>query len=150
MSTVLIVLVVIIAVGWGVLTFVVKQKRTAGASSLRADLGGDERIKAFDDKAICRGTESGPFNNLVGMGSLGFNGDELVFQRWSPPAEVRLPVADLISHQFTVEHLGNSYRKPILQVTYRNPEHTEGETPGEDLIAWEVADPDAWNAALTN
>lgn len=149
MTTVLIVLLVLIAVGWGVLTLVVKQKRSGGEAALRAELGGDDRILAFDDKAICRGTESGPFNHLVGMGSLGFNGDELVFQRWSPPAEVRITKDDLISHQFTVEHLGNSFRKPLLQVTYRNPDNAEGETPGEDVVAWEVVDPDAWNAALT-
>ena len=53
-----------------------------------------------------------------------------------------------MSHSFTVEYNGHTYKKPILQVSYKNPEHTEGETPGEDQVAWEVADPDAWNEAL--
>jgi hypothetical protein len=148
MTVVLIVIVVLFALGYLALTLVVKQKRAQGAQQVREALGGDEQIKVFEDKAISRGTESGPFNNLVGMGTLAFNGEELLFRRWSPEAELRISAVDLLSHTFTTEFNGKSYAKPLLQLTYRNPEHTEGETPGEDQIAFEVTDPDAWDAAL--
>lgn len=148
LTYVVVALGVIILIGWIVLTFVVKKKRTEGVQAVRDRLGGDAAVKAIDDKAICRGTESGPFNNLVGMGTLGYNGSELLFVRWSPPAELKIPKADLVSHSFTVEYNGHNYKKPVLQVNYKNAEHTEGETPGEDTVAWEVADPDAWNDAL--
>lgn len=148
MTVVLIVIVGLFVGGYIALTVVVKQKRAQGAQEVRDALGGDDLIKVFEDKAISRGTESGPFNNMVGMGTLGFNGEELLFRRWSPESEVRIAAVDLLSHTFTTEFNGKNYPKPLLQVTYRNPAHTEGETPGQDLIAFEVTDPDAWDAAL--
>jgi hypothetical protein len=148
MTVVLIVIVVLFVGGYIALTVIVRQKRGQGSQRVRDALGGEGQIKVFEDKAICRGTESGPFNNLIGMGTLGYNGDELVFVRWSPEAEVRVAAVDLLSHEFTTEFNGKSYPKPLLDITYRNPEHTEGETPGEDHIAFEVGDPEAWDAAL--
>jgi len=148
MAIVLIVIVVLFVGGYVALTVVVKQKRSQGANEVREALGGDDHIKVFEDKAISRGTESGPFNNLVGMGTLGYNGDELLFRRWSPEAEVRIAAVDLLSHTFTTEFNGKNYPKPLLQLTYRNPEHTDGETPGQDQIAFEVTDPEAWDAVL--
>jgi hypothetical protein len=148
MTTVLIVLVVVLAIGWAALAYFVRQKRARGAAEVREALGGDAAVKALDDKAISRGTESGSFNNMVGMGTLGYNGDDLLFVRWSPPAELRIAAVDLLSHEFTTEFQGHNYNKPLLQVTFRNPEHTEGETPGQDAVAFEVQDPDAWDAAL--
>jgi hypothetical protein len=148
LTAVLLVLLGLILVGWIVLTFVVKQKRSQGAEQVRARLGEAGEVRALDDKAICKGTESGPFNHLVGMGTLGYNGEELLFVRWSPPAELSIPKADLVAHEFSVDYQGKPSKKPLLVVTYTNPEHTEGETPGQDQVAWEVVDPDAWNEAL--
>jgi hypothetical protein len=150
MAVVLIVILVLLIGGYVALTVVVRKKRGEGAQRVRDALGGDGQIKVFEDKAICRGTESGPFNNLIGMGTLGYNGDELVFVRWSPEAEVRVAAVDLLAHQFTTEFNGKTYPKPILDITYRNAEHTEGEAPGQDHIAFEVSDHDAWDAALTS
>jgi hypothetical protein len=148
MTVVLIVIVVLFVLGYIALTVIVRQKRAQGAERVRSALGGDGQIKVFEDKAISRGTESGPFNNLIGMGTLGYNGDELVFVRWSPDAEVRIAAVDLLSHTFTTEFNGKTFPKPLLEITYRNPEHTEGETPGQDRIAFEVNDHDGWDAAL--
>jgi hypothetical protein len=148
MTVVLLVLLGLIVLAAVALVLFVKQKRTQGAAQVREALGGDAAIKVLDDKAISKGTESGPHNNLVGMGTLGYNGDELLFVRWSPPAELRIAAVDLLSHAFVVDYKEQTAKTPLLMLTYRNPEHSEGETPGEDCIAFEVQDPDAWDAAL--
>jgi hypothetical protein len=148
MTVVLLALLGLIVVGAIALVLFVRKKRGEGAAQVVEALGGEGAVKALDDKAISKGTESGPFNNMVGMGTLGYNGDELLFVRWSPAAEVRIAAVDLLSHSFTTEYLDKTYPKPLLEITYRNPEHTDGETPGEDRIAFEVQDPDAWDAAL--
>jgi hypothetical protein len=148
MRNVLIVLIVLLAIGWIVISVFVKKKRGEGATQTMEELGGADAVQVLDDKAICRGSESGPFNAHVGMGALGLNSEVLLFQRWTPPDEVRIARSDLIEHTFVTEFQDKNYNKPILQIRYRNPEHTEGETPGEDVIAWEVQDQEAWNAAL--
>jgi hypothetical protein len=148
MLIVAIVIAALLVLAWVGLTFFVKQKQSQGVERVRDALGGADAVRAFEAKATCRGTESGPFNNLLGMGALGYNGDELLFVRWSPEAELRISASDVVSHTFVTEYAGKDYRKPLLQVTYKNPEHTEGETPGQDVVAWEVEDPDAWDAAL--
>jgi hypothetical protein len=148
MEIILGVVVVLAVGGWIALTFFVKKKRSEGAAATMEALGGEGAVKVLEDKAVCCGSESGPFNNHIGMGALGYNGEILLFQRWTPPDEVRIAKADLIEHTFVTEFQDKSYNKPILQIRYRNPDHTEGETPGEDLIAWEVQDQDAWDAAL--
>lgn len=142
------VIAVALVVGWVVLSFVVKKKQGAGADEARDLLGGDDSIVVFDEKAVCRGTESGPFNTWVGMGSLGLNDQELVFVRWSPHDVLRIKRSDILSYVFTTEHLEREYKQPILQVTFTSPEHTDGGTSGQDLVAWVVDDQDAWNDAL--
>ncbi len=148
LTVLLAVIAVLLVAGWVVLTFVVKSKQSGGAEEARDLLGGDESIVVFDEKAVCRGTESGPLNEWVGMGSLGLNDEELVFVRWSPHDVLRMSRSDIRSHLFTTEHLGREYKQPILQITFANPEHDEGETPGQDVVAWVVEDQDAWNEAL--
>lgn len=146
LTVVLIVIAVLLVGGWIALTFVVKAKQRDGAQEARDLLGAS--IAVFDEKAVCRGTESGPINAWVGMGSLGLNDEELVFVRWSPHDVLRIGRGDIRSHVFTTEHLEREYKQPILQVTYANPDHEEGETPGQDVVAWVVNDQDAWNDAL--
>lgn len=148
LTIVLVVIIALVVVGWLVLTFVVRGKRSSGADEARELLGGPDRIRVFDETAVCRGTESGEYNAWVGMGSLGLNDEELVFVRWSPHEVLRIPNADRTAHRFTVEHLGREYKSPLLQVTFRSPDHEDGETPGEDVVAWVVDDPDAWQEAL--
>ncbi len=143
-----VVVVAVLAVGFLFLDRNVRKMRGSGGDEVRDALGGPAVVRAVDDKAICRGTASGPFNNLVGMGALGCNDTELLFVRWTPRAELRIPRSDIVEHTFVTEYLGKPYRAPLLQVTYRNPEVTEGEHPGQDVVAWEVTDPDAWNKVL--
>lgn len=143
-----IVVVAVLVVGFLLLDRNVRRMRGAGGNEVSDALGGDGAVRAMDDKAICRGTVSGPTNSMVGMGALGCNDTELLFVRWTPRAELRIPRTDILEHVFVTEFLGKQYRLPLLQVTYRNPEVTEGEHPGQDVVAWEVTDPDAWNAIL--
>lgn len=146
LQIVVLVLAVVILIGWLVLTFVVKGKQKTGESEAVDLVGGDPRVS--DPKAICKGTESGAFNEWVGMGTLALGTDELVFVRWSPHDVMRIGLSDISSHEFTTEHLGRDSKTPLLQVTYANADHTEGENPGQDVVAWQVADQDAWNDAL--
>jgi len=143
----LVVLALIAGAAYLVLTFVVKGKQSQGTDEVRETLGADN-ILVLDDKAICKGTESGRYNNLVGMGTLALTKDEFYFLRWSPRAELRIPRSDMLEHTFTIEHLDKGGKKPWLQVRYRNPEYTEGDEAGVDVVAWDVDDPDAFNDAL--
>ncbi len=146
LQIVVLVLAVVVLLGWLILTFVVKGKQRTGEAEAVDLVGGSPEVS--DPKAICKGTESGAFNEWVGMGTLALGADELVFVRWSPHDVMRIELSDLSSHVFTSEHLGRDSKTPLLQVRFANAEHTEGETPGQDIVAWQVSDQDAWNDAL--
>lgn len=148
LTVIVVVIVALLVIAWIVFTFVVKGLGRKGSQEARELLGGEDRIQVFDEKAICRGTESEPGHRWVGMGSLGLNSDELVFVRWSPHEVVRIPRSEIVSHVFTTEFRERQFRKPILQLSVSSPDHTDGEVPGQDQIAFEVADQDAWDRAL--
>ena len=146
LQIVVIALAVVVLVGWLVLTLVVKGKQKTGEAQAAELVGGDPVLS--DPKAICKGTESGPFNDWVGMGTLALGTDDLVFVRWSPHTVLKIARSAIASYEFTTEHLGRASKVPLLQVTYPNADHTEGENPGQDVVAWQVADQEAWNEAL--
>ena len=151
MSTLQIIFVglfLLVLVGMVVLTVVVKGKRQAGRDELVDLLGGDDAVLAIDEKALCQDTASGEFNEWFGMGSLGIAVDKLVFIRWSPRATLTIDRADVIGHTIVTEFRGKDHKKPILQLSFKNPAYDEGEPPGEDEVAWIVEDLEAFDAAL--
>jgi len=88
------------------------------------------------------GLQSRGKGQVRGNGWLVLTADDLRFRQWVPDCETRIPRAAITKVETDRWWLGKSVGSKLLIVRWRTPEG------GEDAMAWNVRDLDAWLAAL--
>ena len=112
--------------------------RRLGAE-LDAELGGATLRKA---NVQGLGLESRGKGQVRGNGWLVLTEDELRFRQWVPNRETRIPRDAITEVDTPRSWLGKSVGRKLLVVRWRTPEG------GEDAMAWNVRDLEAWLGAL--
>lgn len=109
--------------------------------------GGEGRIAGLGVEPIRQGparslgiTSKGK-GQVRGSGTLALTEGELIFLQAVPATDTRIPLSSITLVDTCRSHLGKSVGSKLLRVTW-----TAGH--GEDSIAMQVADLDAWYAAL--
>lgn len=146
-----IVLAVLLVGGFLILTLFVTSTRKKTLAAVQARLGADE-IVIYDEKAHCFGLTSREHGYLQTFGTLALTADTMLFVQWSPKAELELARADILSVDLSTAHKGSDKGNILLVVRFTSPEVTadeeSGRVAGEDSVAWQVADLEAWKSAL--
>lgn len=90
------------------------------------------------------GRESDGAAQLRGNGTMALTGSEIVFERWVPRKEYRIPFAAIQAIETPRAFLGKSVGQRLLKVVYTSD---SGQT---DSIAWLVPDLEALKQTLEN
>lgn len=117
-----------------------KRLRRSAAAEVRAKLG--DAIVAIDEQANCFGVESAGVTQIRGNGCLAATADEVLFVRWLPRKEIRIPRDRIIGVERTSSQLGKTVGQPLLRVRF-----TDGQGR-PDSVAWWVGDLSAWERTL--
>jgi hypothetical protein len=108
-------------------------------AEMEAETGGSaERT----ENAQGLGLQSRGKGQVRGNGTLVLTPDELRFRQWVPDRETRIPRSAITAVETGRWWLGKSVGSRLLIVRWRTPED------GEDAMAWNVRDLDAWLSAL--
>jgi hypothetical protein len=146
-----IVLAVLLVGGFLVLTLFVTNTRKKTLAAVQARLGAD-KIVIYDEKAHCFGLASREHGYLQTFGTLALTGDTLLFVQWSPKDELEVSRSDILSVDLSTEHRGSDKGNLLLVVRYSSPDVTAdeetGRAAGEESVAWQVAELEAWKAAF--
>lgn len=117
----------------------VRRRARRGEEELARELGpGSRRIATVRGL----GLESRGRGQVRGTGTLALSVDELRFRQWVPRREVRVPLTDVTDIETPRWWLGKTVGRRLLCVRWRT------EDGGEDAMAWEVPDLEAWLADL--
>jgi hypothetical protein len=108
-------------------------------SELEAELG-DAAKRTENVRGL--GLQSRGKGQVRGNGWLVLTDDELRFKQWIPAREDRIPLAAVIEVETPRVWLGKTVGRKLLCVRWQTPDG------GEDAMAWEVRDVDAWLSAL--
>lgn len=100
-----------------------------------------DEIVLKDLRAITFGQQSrGAFQGR-GNGALVLTRSELWFSRAWPRRDLRIPLGDITEVTTVRSHLGKTYFRDLLRVSFRTRDTT-------DAVAWSVTDLAAWRAKL--
>ena len=137
-STILLLVILLsIAIGFGISVVIVRQGRTRGQARLAEVPGSPSRTTA----ATSMGLESLGPKQPRGTGTLALTDDEVAFAQWRPEALIRIPRAAIRTVDTTREHLDKSMTSDLLRIRWA----TDG---GEDCVAFFVRELDPWLADL--
>ena len=139
---VVIVVVVVIALLLG--AFLIR--RAAGAARRRIDAAIGELEVLRRGKANFYGVASKGATQVRGIGTLVLTPDALVFFQMVPAAEVRVPRSAITHVEIAQSFLGKTQGRDLLVVEWS----IDGDAPGEDRVAYDVPELDAWRLALTD
>lgn len=95
-------------------------------------------VRQIDRAASFFGQESRGVMQLRGNGTLILTDSELIFERWVPNTEFRIPLRSIQSLENPTAFLGKSRFTPLLKVVYTN------EQGATDAMAWQVPDLSGW------
>lgn len=90
------------------------------------------------------GQESNGATQLRGNGTMVLTSSEIVFERWVPRKEYRIPFARIQAIETPRAFLGKSVGRQLLKVVYTN------DSGQSDSIAWLVPDLEAFKQTLEN
>jgi hypothetical protein len=110
------------------------------AAEMEAQVGEGERA----ENVRGLGLESRGPKQVRGNGRLVLTSDELRFRMWVPDRETRIALASVTDVGTERTWLGKWVGRRLLRVRWRTPEG------GEDAMAWEVRELDAWVGAVRN
>ena len=108
-------------------------------TELEAELG-DTATRTENVRGL--GLQSRGKGQVRGNGWLVLTDDELRFKQWIPAREDRIPLAAITEVSTPRVWLGKTVGRKLLCVRWRTPDG------GDDAMAWEVRDVDAWLSAL--
>jgi hypothetical protein len=151
LQIVAIVLAVVLVIGFLILTLFVTNTRKKTVDAVKGRLGAD-KIVLYDEKAHCFGLTSKGHGYLQTFGCLATTPDAVLFVQWSPKEELELKRSDILSVDESREHQGRDRAADLLVVRFRSPEveadEETGAVAGEDAVAWQVDDIEAWKSEL--
>lgn len=128
-----------VALLFAVIMIPVRRRAHRQRAELREELGEgvarSANVRTF-------GLESRGAKQVRGNGWLVLTAEELRFRMWVPDRETRIPLASITAVETPRGWLGKTTGRKLLCVRWRTPEG------GEDAMAWEVPELDAWLAAL--
>lgn len=133
---VLVVIIVVVLVAALALNPVLRKANERAIARARERLGGRDRIKVIEPKAVGFASEPPEAGGLRGQGCLAVNDTELVFVTTSGQKEFVIPRSAISS----VDTSGDprSPAKAMISVHYRDPEH------GEVTASWRLPDSPDW------
>lgn len=94
--------------------------------------------RQIDRAASFFGQESRGRTQTRGNGTLILTDSDLIFERWVPNTQFRIPLRSIQSLENPTWFLGKSRFTPLLKVVYTNEQGTR------DAMAWQVPDLNGW------
>jgi predicted secreted protein len=128
------VLIVFFAIVFGVVFLFL---RPMASRNIAAALERHPSAQVLERAAMFFGQESKGVTQLRGTGTLLLTEHEVYFRKWVPMTEYVIPLGSITSIETPNVHLGKTYGKPLLKVSYQR------EDGQPDSIAWSVRDLDA-------
>lgn len=92
----------------------------------------------IDRAASFFGQQSHGVMQLRGNGTLILTDSDLIFERWVPNTEFRIPLRSIQALENPISFMGKSRFAPLLKVVYTN------EQGSVDAMAWQVPDLSDW------
>jgi hypothetical protein len=131
----LLVLAIFFAVVFGGVFVMLRHIARKKESSARARY---PQARQIDRAASFFGQESRGVTQMRGNGTLILTDSDLIFERWVPNTEFRIPLRSIQSLENPTSFLGKSRFTPLLKVVYTNEQGTT------DAMAWQVPDLSGW------
>ena len=133
---VLIVIVVVLAVAALAFNPILQRRADAAIAEAREALGGRDRVRLVEPKAVGFGSEPEEAGGLRGQGVLAASDDALVFVTWAP-RRTHLLSRSVITSVSTSAPDARVLDKAALIVGFDDPQH-----PG--TVSWRVAEIARW------
>lgn len=144
MSPLVIVLLVVLAlfvVAAFALNPVLRKRGDAAVEEATKQLGGADRVRLLEPKAVGFGSEPDEAGGLQGQGALAVSDDALVFVTWAPSKTFRLDRSTIGSVTTSAPDARVDDRAAVI-VAFDHPDH-----PGA-TVSWRVPDIARWLDAL--
>ena len=132
--------VVILAIVFGTLRFVVGKVRKASAEKISARFGSEEVVRS-DAMANFFGLESKGAAQVRGNGALVLTPTLLWFSRAGSSEPLEIPRAAIRDVDLVSSHLGKSIGRKLLHVRFETEQ-------GSDSVAWWTKDVEGWKEIL--
>ena len=138
----IVVLVVVILLFVALLFALIMIPVARRARRVKAEMESEAGDAELSENAQGLGLQSRGKGQVRGNGWLVLTADELRFRQLVPDRETRVPRAAITAVESERWWLGKSVGRKLLIVRWRTPEG------GDDAMAWNVRDLDAWLSAL--
>lgn len=126
----------------GAVTSAVSRFKAARSSKALVRELGARNVVLVEAAATCYLTATADTGSSRTGGCLVLTTDEVVFEQWMPTRRVRFPRLSLTEVSASRSLRGGSRGRRLLRLTWTASDGSE------TTAAWQVADPDAWLAAL--
>lgn len=141
MGIVIVVVVVLAVVG---VALIVRRAAAGARARIDAALGDLDVLRK--EKANFYGVASKGAGQVRGLGTLVLTPEALIFLQLVPAVEVRVPRASITHLEVARSFLDKSHGRDLLVVEWS----TGDDPPGQDRVAFDVPELDAWRAALSD